>query len=95
MIWKANGNLKYIKKCGCRLMDILLSFCSILVRPYSEYCVHLWAPHFKNEGELWKRVQRSAMMIRGLECLFYEKRLTDLGLFSLVEKTEKGSYKSI
>lgn len=62
---------------------------STLARPLLKCCVQFWALQFENDQDLLGRVQLSAMkMRRGLEHLFYEKRLRELGLVSL-EKAER------
>jgi len=54
------------------------------VRPHRKSCVHLWSSHHRKDKDLLEQVhRRTTEIIRGMECLSYEKRLRELGLFSL------------
>ena len=69
------------------LRELILPLCSVLVRPYLEYCNQMQRPQYRRDIDLLECIQRRATkMIERMEHLPCKAKLRELGLFSLEKR---------
>ena len=87
---KASSTLGCIRReMASREREAIVHFYSAPMRTHLEDCTGV--PQCRKDAELLDGVQRMiTKMIRGLEHLYYEDRMKELGLFSLVKRKLRG-----
>uniref|UniRef100_A0A2D4L5K5 Uncharacterized protein n=1 Tax=Micrurus paraensis TaxID=1970185 RepID=A0A2D4L5K5_9SAUR len=55
---KANSILSCINRGIKSNCDILVQLYESLVRPFLEYCIQIWSPHYKKDVEILEKMQR-------------------------------------
>jgi hypothetical protein len=88
---RANRMLGLIKRTICnKSREIMLQLYKTLVRPHVEFCTAAWMPHYKKDKELIEKMQhRFTRMIVGMKGMEYDRRLDELGLWSLEERRNR------
>ena len=70
--------------------SVLLCLYKTLVRPHLEYCMQIWSPHYSRDRQLLEKVQhRFTRMVPGMKVLPYNKRLRQLGPWTLEKRCNR------
>ena len=70
--------------------EVMLSLYKTLVRPLLEFSTAAWSPHYVKDRVQLERIQRRfTRMIPELREMTYEKRLAQLGLWTLEERRNR------
>ena len=70
--------------------EVMLSLYKTLVRPLLEFSTAAWSPHYVKDRVQLERIQRRfTRMIPELKEMTYEKRLAQLGLWTLEERRNR------
>ena len=73
------------------MREVILPLYSVLMRPHLDYCIQMWSPQYRRDMDLIECVQRRATKtICGVQHLFCDDRLRELGLFSLENRRLQG-----
>ena len=81
MLGIINRTIQYKSK------EVLLSLYKTLVRPLLEFSMAAWSPHYVKDKVQLERIQhRFTRMIPKLKTMPYDKRLENLGLWTLEER---------
>ena len=97
VISKATKIIAMIKNTFSHMdKDIFLMLYKVYVRPILEYGQEIWSPHFQKDIDMLEKVQRRATkIVPSLKDQPYEKRLKDLGLYSLKDRRDRGDMISV
>ena len=89
---KAQKVLGYIKRqFTTRKAETILTLYRALVRPHLEYAVQFWSPALRKDVERLEKVQaRATKLIPNIRHISYERRLTQLNLYSLEKRRIRG-----
>ena len=84
------------KQHGQLVREVILSLCSVLVRPHLEHCIQMWSPQHRRDMDLLECIQRrTTKLIQGVEHFSGENSVRELGLCSLEKRRLRGDLRAV